>query len=248
MERKNSSITLRFDYRWLVLVLIGIILVMLVLWQPWRPGQDKDARTVTVTGEATVRAEPDEYLFYPRYSFVGADQSTIQSEATDKSNAVVSALKELGVNDKDIKSSIDNYKGYYPEQTGDYTYVASISITAADKQLAQKIQDYLVTTNPEGAVTPSPTFSDERRKQLEAEARDQATQDARRKADQSAKNLGFRVADVKSVNDGSGFDASPYPMMRESNQATDSAASMSIPLQPGENDLRYSVTVEYYIR
>jgi len=82
---------------------------------------------------------------------------------------------------------------------------------------------------------------------LENQARDEATKDARAKADQSAKNLGFKVAAVKAVNDGSGFGGYPYPTIdyAEGLKADDSRSSLTI--QPGENDLSYTVTVTYFI-
>ncbi len=80
---------------------------------------------------------------------------------------------------------------------------------------------------------------------MSAQARDEATKDARTKAEQSAKNLGFKMGAVKSVEDGSGFgDIIPL----ERGIAMDTANKNNMPIQAGENELRYSVTVIYYVR
>lgn len=248
MAETKTSITLRLDYRWVVGVLLVIIAIMLLLWRPWEVRHDRDARTVTVTGETVVKAVPDEYSFYPSYNFRESDQAVARTKATAKSTEIVAKLKELGVKEDAIKTAINNYPDYNVDGPTDKTvYSLAITIVVRDKDLMQKVLDYVMTTDPEGSVTPQPTFSTEKRKELEKQARDEATKEARAKADQSAKNLGFRVAEVKKVTDGAGFGESIpiYTMRAEDADKTSSAANSYL---PGENDLRYNVTVEYYIR
>ncbi|HTE22014.1 MAG TPA: SIMPL domain-containing protein [Candidatus Limnocylindria bacterium] len=248
----KSKLSFSLDMRIIIAVLLIIIAGMLAVWKPWASPNSND-RTVSVTGDATVKAEPDEYLFYPSYQFKGADKDATLNQLTKKSNAIVAELKKLGVQDSKIKTNSSGYGDYYsisrdPESDAT-TYTLSLSVTVGNKDLAQKAQDYLVTTSPTGAVTPQPTFSDAKRKELEAQARDQATKDARSKADQSAKNLGFKVGKVQKVSDGAGFGEIPYY-----GGITDGALSAAeqskrqLTIQPGENDLRYSVTVIYYLR
>lgn len=211
-------------------------------------------RTVSVTGEATIKATPDEYVFYPSYSFSDADKEAALAALSKKSDEVVAGLKKLGVADKEIKSNSDGYDSprYYapsPDDSDKVTYNLQLTVTLANKDLVQKVQDYLVATAPTGGVSPQADFSDSKRKQLESDARDEATKDARSKADQSAKNLGFKVGKVKSVDDGSGFGDMPYATSKaESGAALDFAATPSLSVQSGENELSYSVTVVYEIR
>ena len=123
-----------------------------------------------------------------------------------------------------------------------------MTIKIDNRDLAQKVQDYLITTSPTGAVSPQAGFSEAKRKTLETKARDQATKDARSKADQSAKNLGFKIGKVKTVTDSSGFGGPiVYGLAEGSNAGVDSS-NTKLAVQPGENDLQYSVTVTYYVR
>lgn len=237
--------TLKLDYRVIVGILLVVIAAMLAVWRPWEGVTGANQRTVTVTGEATVKATPDQYSFYPSYRFSNADKAAAVAAATERVNQVVAGVKALGVKDSAIKTSVDGYKDVVLESNnGDYTYSASVTITLTDKDLAQKVQGYLVTTSPEGSVTSQPTFSETTGKQLESQARDTATKDARSKADQSARNLGFRVGAVKSVTDGAGFGG-VMPMLARDTSVSSSEKTLTI--QPGENELSYSVTVEYYI-
>ncbi len=251
-QQKPKKFQLSLDYRVIVLVLIAVIVGMLMVWQPWQAQSQSTDRTISVTGESTVSAEPDEFVFYPSYEFENADKAAGLAELTKKSDEVVNKLKELGVPDSKIKtqSSGYNYGWYYDESEKLNHYTLTLTVTLDNLEQAQKIQDYLVTTEPSGSVSPQASFSDAKQKELESRARDEATKDARAKADQSANNLGFKVGKVKSVSDGTGF-GDVMPMTREASMdaATSSEeAKPQLTVQPGENDLNYSVTVVYYVR
>jgi uncharacterized protein YggE len=200
------KIQLSLDIKQLViLLLLVVIAVMLAIWKPWDNSGVSD-RTVKVTGQATVKAEPDEFMFYPSYQFKNASKDVALADLSKKSDEITAKLKDLGVAPSKIRnnSSGNNYN-YFKNPDNTTTYTLSLTVVATNKDQAQKVQDYLVTTTPLGNVSPQATFSDSLRMQLESQARDQATQDARAKADQSAHNLGFTVAKVKSVEDGAGF-------------------------------------------
>lgn len=243
----NQTLTIRLDYRIVSAVLLAIVIVMLAVWRPWTTLQ-KDDRTVQVTGEATVRATPEQFVFQPSYQFTQADKAVALAEATNKANTVVSALKNLGVEDKAIKSTVDGYKDYMQSERESYAYNAMIVVTLTkNSDLVTKVQEYLVSTEPQGSVTPYPTFSESQRQKLENEARSLAMKHARQKADQSASDLGFRVGSVKSVDDGAGFGGI-MPLDSRSTTNSSQIAPSSPTLQPGENELQYTVTVIYFIQ
>ncbi len=244
-EVKRHKFTL--DLRFIVLLLLAVIAGMLVMWKPWDPTSAND-QTISVTGEAKLTDTPDEFVFYPNYEYENDDKDAAIKELSAKSEEVINKLKELGVANEKIKSgsSGNDYKPYFTPDDGKTTYTLQLTVTANSAELAQKVQDYLVTTTPTGNISPQANFSEEKRKSLEEKARDQATKSARAKAEQSAKNLGFKIGKVKSVNDGSGFDI--MPMDVRTLEVSDAASSSTLAVQPGENDLHYSVTVVYYIK
>ncbi len=244
----KGRLNLSLDFRLITIILLVVIAAMLALWRPWSDGGVSD-RTIEVTGEATVSAVPDEYVFYPVYQFRHEDQQAAIDEMSAKSDELVADLEELGVSENQIKTSANGYdRGVtFPEADGDTrtTYTLTLTVTVSDSEMAQKVQDYLTGTGPTGAVSPQATFSDDRRKELEAQARDEATKDARAKADQSAANLGFKVGSVKSVTDGAGFGG-VQPLIGRAEIASDSSARLEV--RPGEQELNYTVTVTYYVR
>jgi uncharacterized protein len=254
MDANNQSpssinkLRMSIDLRLVAGLLLAVIVVMLCIWKPWSAPPNGNERSIKVTGQATLSATPDEFVFYPTYDFKNSDQAAALTALSQKSDEIITKLKALGVPDNKIKSNADGYKnGLYSYRSTDdsTTYNLQLTITVGTKDLAQKVQDYIVTTSPTGTVSPAANFSDAKRKQLESQARDAATKEARSKAEQSGRNLGFKVGKVKSVTDGSGF-GNILPFAGKA-QAADSA-SPRLTVQPGENDLSYSVTVEYFLK
>lgn len=243
----NNHKSISFDIRFIVVILLVVIAAMLLIWKPWS-NSVKAERTVQVSGEAKISATPDEYVFYPSYSFTNASKQVALAQLTKKSSVIVVKLKSLGVADSGIKTNANgsSYPVIYDQNTQDTSYTLSFTITVNSRELAQKVQDYLVTTSPEGTVSPQANFSDTKRKQLENQARDEATKDARAKAEQSARNLGFKIDKVKSVSDSTGFGI--LPLERGAISSDLAKGQSQLQVQPGENDLNYSVTVIYYIR
>jgi uncharacterized protein YggE len=247
---KSNKLNFSIDTRAIIILLLVIIVAMLALWRPWSERPGANDRTISVTGKSTVKAEPDEYRFHPAYEFKNANKDAALAELTKKSDEVIKKLKELGVTDNKIKSdsSGNNYDFFYDSRTRENRYSLRLTVTVDNKEHAQKVQDYLVTTAPTGNISPQATFSENKRKELEAKARDEATKDARNKADQSAKNIGFKVGGVKSVDDGAGFGGIE-PYYGRAAIALDMAEGKpDLAVQPGENELNYSVTVVYFVK
>lgn len=250
-QKNTNKLNIGLDLRLICIVLVLVIVAMLAVWRPWASGPTDAARTITVTGESTLKATPDEYVFSPQYDFKDADKATALANLTAKQDEIVTALKKMGVPDSKIKadSSGYNYSYYYDDTNRTNNYTLSLTITLSDKALTQKVQDYLLGTDPTGSVSPQASFSDAKRKQLESQGRDAATKEARAKANQSAKNLGFKVGAVKSVSDvGSPGGLTPVYSTLESGSNLAVDAKQSLTVQSGQNDLAYSVTVVYYLK
>jgi uncharacterized protein YggE len=251
--KRKRRLSIPLDSRTVIIVLVLVIAAMVLIWKPWvKPPQNTD-RTVQVTGQATVKADPDQFVFSPSYDFKNANKQAALDELSKKSNEVVGQLKKLGLADNQIKTNADGFgRGiYFPaSESGQYTYTLSINATVYQKELAQKVQDYLVTTSPNGAVTPYSSFSQAKQHQLEGQARAQAEKDARAKAEQSAKNIGFKLGAVKSISETNGFGVIE-PLLEKGANSSDVAqptAGSGIAVQPGQNDVNYQISVTYYIK
>lgn len=242
-----KKLNLTLDYRYVSLALLALLAGLLAWTRPWSATLD-DNRTVSVSGEAMVRAIPDEFVFYPMYENKNADSQAGLAALSKKSDEVVAGLKKLGLSDEQIKTSANSYdKQFYPETAGDdeQTFTLQLTVTASSKEQAQTVQDYLLTTGLTGSISPYADFSDAKRKELETQARNEATVDARAKADQLAQNLGFKVGKVKTIEEQSGFGG--IMPMDVSVRSSDDSASSNLSVQPGENEIAYTVEVVYYL-
>lgn len=251
---KNNGSKRTSLWFWVSLFLLLVIIALVAFWRPWENKFGEGTRTVDAVGETTVTAVPDEFVFYPNYQFSNVNKEAGLAEAGKKSDEIVKKLKELGVADKDIKTNASGYQDgdmispTMPNDNGSFQYTLTLTVKTTNKNLAQSVQDYLATTGPVGQVTPQANFSDTKRREIESDARNKAAKDARSKADQLAKNLGFEVDAVKSVDDSGGFDQY-FPMFgTQDKAAAGESASSSFTIQPGENELKYRVRVVYFIK
>jgi len=239
----NKVLKVKIDWRVISLALVLIILAMFALWRPWEGNSE---RKITITGEASVEATPDEFVFYPRYERSGADTQALKAELATFGTQLQTKLKELGVKEDDITldSSSYDYGIAKPEGDSTPTVTLSVTITTPTRELAQKVQDYLATTDAKGQLTAQAQFSDAKRRELENQARDKAIEDARGKADRTARNLDARLGKVVEVKDQQGFGIEPFAR----DQAASSQGSSSLPVTPGKDTVTFTVEVVFELR
>lgn len=252
----NQTMQLSINFKWISLALVLVILGMLYFWKPWQT-DPSSSRSITETGESTIEATPDEYHFNPYFEAKHAEQSVATEEATTKANKVVEGLKEQGVAEDDITlSSYGGDRYYYitrpdGEETQDYQVTVNMQIVVDSRELAQKVQDYLLTTDAKGSLSPSARFSETKQDELETQAREEAIADAKAKAEASVELLDAELGKVLEVGDISGGGIEPY-FLRDTTDAVSSdiaeGAPSSLPVLPGKDDFSFSINVKFEIK
>jgi len=218
--------------------------------------------SITVTGNGEVVSVPDIATF----SFtVRSEKSTVeasQKEVTDKTNKIISALKDKGVDEKDIKTTGYNiYPQYdynniqcfaYPcppskQVLRGYEVSHSITVKVRDTKntgdLLTMVGEYEVE-NVSGI-----NFSIDDEDALMEEARSLAIDDAKNKADQLAKDLGVKLVRVVSFYENNypmPYYADSYGVMGKGGDMMESSVAPEIPT--GENTITSNVSVTYEIR
>lgn len=240
--------TFTVNWAWTGVYVILIAILGLNIYSVYNKGE---TRSITVEGTTTIKAEPDNFVFYPQFEIAETDPAKVKDALAAKSTEVIGKLKALGLTDKDIKLNASQYDNYtmkgapdgvtsdvIPQQT-----TASLTITVGDKAMAQKVQDYLGTTDATGQLTPQATFSEDKRQKLTDDAEAKAIVNAKEKADTLANNLDAKRGKVITINP---VEDGPiaYPMM----ETTDSTARSSLPIQPGTNEFTYRVSVKFELR
>lgn len=249
-NKPSNNLMLKVDLRVACFLLLIIIVGMLAIWRPWQESASSIPRKITITGQAIIKEEPDQYQFNPYY-----EKDSI-AEISALNDQIIKKLKELGVTDSQIKNNSSNYGSseiYYSAPLDGYEKTTlSITITLPNKDLTQKVQDYLLTTNPKGSITPYPSFSTSKQKELTDKARDLAIADAKLRADKTAGGFDAKIGKVLEVGEGQ-KDSGIYPLFDTT--TLEAPASLggeskdnSISIQPGEDEFSYSVTVVFALR
>lgn len=240
----NVTINAKTVLNAVYLVLLVAILGLLLWSQPWDSSAG-EVRKITVSGEARVEAEPDEYVFSPYFEVKGTDEDKAKAEISKLANDAVDAIKALGVEEKNITLDASSYDRWYWREGDEGVLNAYLTIKVQDKELAQKVQDYLSSSSAKGQLTSQESFSAEKQKELEKEATEKAIEDARAKAETQATLLGVKVVKVIEVKQNEEMSTFPY---RGMDMQTLEVDATSLPVLPGEQEYTKNVQVIYEIK
>lgn len=219
--------------------------------------------TITVSGDGEVFAVPDRATFTVTVREEGADVAGAQDKATAKINAIISYLKDAGVEEKDIKTQSYNVNpkyeweqatcagGYCPgnQRLVGFEVYQTLEVKVQDPQKAGEL---LTGVGGKGASEVSSlSFTVEDEDALRAEAREQAIAEAKEKADALAAQLGVSVVRVVGFyEDAGGYP--PMPYAARGGMAMDAVATQEAKVAPslptGENKIVSNVNVTYEIR
>jgi hypothetical protein len=203
---------------------------------------------VSETGEAT--AVPDSAQISFGISEQNTDLLSAQNSANKKSNSLVSSLKNLGIEEKDIKTTSYNVQPNYDFRSGSQAitgYTVSINYQVKIREL-DKINQALSTATSAGASNISGvsiTFSDELRDKLLGDARKEAIEKAKNKAESLASLAGLSLGRIINVSEG--YAATPQPLRAQTLEAG-SADLVQADIQPGESNVNVTVSISWEVR
>jgi hypothetical protein len=209
-------------------------------------------RTILVVGEGTVSIQPDR-----AQAIVGVETTgdTVR-EATQESSAIMEALlialREQGVAEKDIQTSgfsvWTERTGRMPElgmATGEetviYRVMNTVRVNVNDLDKLSAILDAAIDAGANAIH--GITFSISDPSSIETQARIKAIADAKAKAQELADLTGVRVGGVVSVSEVVGMGT--YAVLREAAVGMGGGAG---PISPGEMDYTVQIQVVYSIR
>lgn len=232
----------------IVVLAIAVALMAAVIYAGSLSSSEQNGEhTLSISGSAEQRITPDTASL----SIGVVVQSPTANEASTENaalmNAVISELRNIGLQDNEIQTSYVSIQPVY-NYTGIPTivaYSASNSVQVTTKMLdnVSAIIDRSTTAgaNQIGGITFS--VSDERQQTLRNELFQIAVADARSKADELASGLGVTIVDVQtaSVSD----VGSAQPIYRE---AAVAEAAVPTPVLPGETTVSISIQVTYIVR
>lgn len=210
-------------------------------------------RTLAVTGTASVMVKPD--VCYMSFMIETENKNVAKAYRENKKAAdrVFSRLKEVGLEERDLRTTYFYIMPYYKlaDNSGrqvidGYRIFHYLLVTARE---LEKISDVLDAAVESGATgVSSISFNVENPKKHTEEARRQAIKAAVKKAQETADIMGFKLGTPISVTEQEpGQRSYPYPqaaLMAERAQAPGGQAAQ---LEPGELNLARTVYVTYEI-
>ena len=201
---------------------------------------------ITVTGDGKI-------TFVPNMGTISAGVSSDAREAADawKKNADIvkklfEALKKLGIDPKDLKTTGLNIspKYIYPKdkkpQLVGYTATYNLDVTIRKLSEMGKTLDALVANGANRGMNIN--FSYDNLDQLLDQARLKAAAEARKKAELYVKGAGAQLGAVVSIHEGTYYPPQPFYYRH-----TLKEAAADLPIAMGRQDLSATVTVTYTI-
>src|SRR3989344_1325766 len=272
-QKKNISRTLIWGV-WLVFAAIFFFALYYgaLAVREWKNIGDEHKFQITATGEGSVFLKPDIATVSLSVRTQAVSLADATAENNEKNNKVVEFLKAKGVEEKDIKTIGYNVNPQYLYDNRPCPLTSSPDGAAfpCPPQRPPRIASYEVTNslqvkvrnlNNIGAILNGatgaganedngPSFSIDDETKVTEEARALAIDNAKENAKKVAAKLGVRLGRIVGFSEsGNG----PYPVYMEAfgkgAAATMDVAAPSVPsIQPGENEVKVTVSVFYEVR
>lgn len=212
-----------------------------------------------VNGEAEVSAEPDIATFTVGVEVRDPSASKAMAEAGRISDAIIAALRALGIPREDIQTArltlydTQEPEGPEPAPRENFpprfrrVYIATHTLQVeVGKDRFDRIGEILDAAMKVGAnQVGNVSFGIEDETALRKEGLARAVRNAREKAEIMASAAGVRLAGVITLQEG--FIARPMPYFESGVMASRMAADAPSPVPPSEIKRTYQVTVEYRI-
>lgn len=204
--------------------------------------------TFNVSGEGVAVAKPDMAILVVGIRAEANTVKAAQDQINSTINKVASAIKKLGVEQKDIQTVNYNinpaydYTGGSQRITG-YSASTNLSIKVRSIDLTSQVIDSAAGNgaNQIGGIS----FDVDDKSKLEDEVRQKAVAAAKKKAESAAKIAGFKLG--RMVNYSENFDSSPQPL-RMAIGAPAEGANLKTTVEPGSSEIKVIVTLSYEIR
>lgn len=253
-----------------VIVSIIVFFVFLFFFAKWGPGipfsvsqiTTNKADLFTVSAEGKVVAIPDTAQISLGVQTQGSTVKAAQDSANKIINNITAAVKAIGVDDKDIKTT--NYSVYPDEQftapepmiltlpptptpispprkVTRYRVNINLSITVRDFAKINEVIDAATANgaNQIGGIS----FSVDNIEDFQSQARKIAITKAKAKAASIAKDAGITLGKIINVSEGFTYNP-PYLMTTAAKAETGGGTQ----IQPGSSEISVTITLSYEVR
>ncbi len=214
----------------------------------------RPVNNITVSAMGKVSVTPDIVTFYTSYNTKKNTIKEVQEDLNRNNNSIIRALKEKGIQEKDIQTIDFNIQPTYRWESNTnrrledgHTGKSTIYVKVRDTAKAGEIIDSSVTAGA-NEVT-NITFTIDNNEKPKSEARKKAAEAAKKKADELASGSGVGLGGLIAISETT-YDYSPITYRSNYNYADASfkTASQEMPaIAAGSLEVTVNVSATYGI-
>jgi uncharacterized protein len=199
---------------------------------------DATTPTVTVRGDAIIRAEPDEAMLWITLSALADAPGSALSDVSRRSDSLVSLLDRLGVVRADRSTTgVTVYEDFDHTRSGrrslGHRAISRVSVRVADPDLIGRL--IAQATEDLDARIDGPRWQIAPDNPVRLEAARQAAVDGQRKAQAYAEGVGARLGRLIQLTE------PDHPVAIRAASALKPMAAEPMPIEPGEHEVTASI-------
>jgi uncharacterized protein len=226
---------------------VSYLVLLFVTCSLWAQDKVSPTRGVTTTGTAEISVVPDEVLLQ-----VGVENQSPRAKsakaATDAtSRKILSALKDLGIDTKDIQTAHLSLQPQFDYRKGMrisyFSAEQSLTVKLRDTSKIDEVLDALIKAG--GNRVDGIEYQSSEMRKYRDQARDSAVKAAREKAEALAKALGQQIGKAYSIEEDRPQMYSPYGYMANTVMQSPDKAKLPGSTSLGEMKVSAVVTVTF---
>jgi len=205
---------------------------------------ESDGQTIDVAASGQAQAEPDQAVLRVAVVATGDDADTVRERLAENVSQMQAALTEAGVPDDQIRTVAFNIAQRYDPETDEprgFEGVHAFEVTLSNVSRAGTVIDAAVANGADRVDSVELTLSEDRRREVRADALRDAMANARSDADVLAESADLQITGVHSVSTG---DVSFQPFRTEALEA-DAGGEGATTIDPGPVTVSAQVQVTY---
>lgn len=230
-----------------------LMLIAMVLLVTGVHAAENSDRVIITSGSSEVKVTPDRAQVTVSVQTENADVKVAQSENADRMDAVIKAIKAVGIADADIRTSgysiypvYDDTSSIFGRKVKTYRVTNSVQVTIRDVTKTGEVIDAAVAAGANQVDSIMFMVSEELEQSLRNEVLGKAVRKARADADIVAAAAGVTITGVKEINVGSYYPPVYYENARSAGMDA-KVASAPTPVEPGQVTISAQISATYLI-
>lgn len=225
-----------------------------------KPWQQNTQETISVTATGKTAVRPDVAKISASIESTNPNLDVARQQNEKKVTTIVSKLKELGVEEKDIKteyisggpgfeiqgSEPDSQSLIYPapQRPNTNQLTTTLEVTIRNFDNADEVMAALTQNGATNLFGPNLTFDDLTLESAKSKARENAVENAKKQAEELAKLSGRKIGKAVKITE-QDYPFYPPPIALRSEADLKEQASI---IQPGQNEVTITLLVDFSLK